>query len=58
MRFANVAFWSGLHAEAYYRLQLTPIVQVTPSAMLVMSPSKNPDTDTEGVFSLRAKAQF
>jgi len=45
-------------AEAYYRLQLTPIVQVTPSAMLVVNPSKNPDTDTEGVFSLRARAHF
>ena len=45
-------------AEAYYRLQLTPIVQVTPSAMLVMNPSNNPDTNTEGVFSLRARAHF
>ena len=45
-------------AEAYYRLQLTPIVQVTPSAMLVMNPSSNPDTNTEGVFSLRARAHF
>ena len=45
-------------AEAYYRLQLTPIVSVTPSAMLVMNPSNNPDTNTEAVFSLRSRAHF
>jgi len=45
-------------AEAYYRLQLTPFIQVTPDAMLVMNPSMNPDTNTEGVFSLRARALY
>jgi carbohydrate-selective porin OprB len=45
-------------AEAFYRLQLTPFVQVTPAAMLVMNPSSNPDTNTEAVFSLRARAHY
>ena len=45
-------------AEAYYRLQLTPFVQVTPAAMLVMNPSNNPDTNVEGVFTLRARGRF
>jgi hypothetical protein len=31
---------------------------VTPSAMLVMNPSNNPDTNTEAVFSLRSRAHF
>ena len=45
-------------AEAFYRLQLTPFVQVTPAAMLVMNPSSNPDTNTEAVFSLRARGHY
>ncbi len=45
-------------AETFYRLQLTPFIQVTPAAMLVMNPSKNPDSNTEGVFTLRARAVF
>ncbi len=44
--------------ETYYRLQLTPFIQVTPAAMLVMNPSMNPDTNTEGVFTLRARALY
>ncbi len=45
-------------AETFYRLQLTPFIQVTPAAMLVMNSSKNPDSNTEGVFTLRARAVF
>ncbi len=45
-------------AETFYRLQLTPFIQVTPAAMLVMNPSKNPDNNPEGVFSLRGRALF
>ncbi len=45
-------------AETFYRLQLTPFIQVTPAAMLVMNPSKNPDTNREGVFTLRARALY
>ncbi|MGA9443512.1 MAG: carbohydrate porin [Methyloceanibacter sp.] len=45
-------------AETFYRLQLTPFIQVTPAAMLVMNPSKNADNNPEGVFSLRERALF
>ena len=45
-------------AEAFYRMQLTPFIQVSPGAMLVMNPTSNPDTNTEGVFSLRARALY
>jgi len=44
--------------ETFYRLQLTPFVQVTPDAMMVINPSNNPDRDVEGVFSLRVRGHF
>ena len=44
-------------AETYYRMQLTPFVQVTADAMLTLNPSK-PGSSNEGVFSLRARGQF
>jgi len=44
-------------AETYYRMQLTPFVQVTADAMLTINPSK-PGSSNEGVFSLRARGHF
>ena len=44
-------------AETYYRMQLTPFVQLTADAVLTTNPSR-PNSDTEGVFSLRARGQF
>lgn len=44
-------------AETYYRMQLTPFVQLTAGAMLVMNPSA-PGSDTEGVFSLRMRGHY
>lgn len=45
-------------AETFYRLQLTPFIQVTPDAMMVINPSNNPDKNVEGVFSLRVRGHF
>lgn len=44
-------------AETYYRLQLTPFVQVTADAMLTINPSR-PGSSNEGAFSLRARGHF
>jgi hypothetical protein len=44
-------------AETYYRLQLTPFVQVSAGAMLTINPS-NPDSSDEAVFTLRTRGQF
>ncbi|MGI9201100.1 MAG: carbohydrate porin [Woeseiaceae bacterium] len=44
-------------AESFYRLQLTPFVQVSGSAQLIINPSQNPN-DVEGVFTLRARGIF
>lgn len=44
-------------AETYYRMQLTPFVQVTADAMLTINPSKT-GSSNEGVFSLRARGEF
>ncbi len=45
-------------AETFYRLQLTPFVQLTPGAMMVINPSNKPDSNIEGVFNLRLRGQF
>jgi len=45
-------------AEAFYRLQLTPFIQVTPDAMLVINPSNREKRDLEAVFTVRARGAF
>lgn len=44
-------------AETYYRLQLTPLTQVTAGAMAVIQPSYI-TSDIEGVLNLRARMYF
>ncbi len=45
-------------AETYYRLQLTPLVTMSADAMLILNPSNNKNSNTEAVFTLRARAHF
>ncbi len=45
-------------AETYYRLQLTPFLDLTPAMMLVINPLNKPNADTEGVFTFRVRAKF
>ena len=45
-------------AEAFYRLQLTPKIQVTPGYQIIFDPSKNPDQDVVGVFEFRVRVVF
>ena len=72
--FGNDADWLGLGfgwveptaqntndeyvVESFYRVQLTPFVDLTPGAMMILNPSRNPDSDVEGVFNLRMRGQY
>ena len=44
--------------EAFYRLQLTQAIRVTPSIQLLIDPVNNPDDDVIAVFGLRGVASF
>ena len=48
----------GYVLETYYRMQLTPLVQITADAMLVMDPATRSGDGVSGVFSFRSTAQF
>jgi len=41
--------------EVFHRFQITPLLQITPDAQLLIHPSYNPDHDVIWVFSLRAR---
>lgn len=43
-------------SELFYRMQLTPLTQLTAGGMLVAHPSDQTKNDIEGVFSLRLRA--
>jgi porin len=44
--------------EAFWRMQITPSVQLTPDIQLWLRPSKGSPTDPQAVFSLRGTADF
>ena len=39
--------------EAYYRVQLTPVIQLTPGFQVIVDPALNPNDDVIGIFQLR-----
>lgn len=41
--------------EAFYRLQLTPQIAVTPDVQVIVNPANDPTSDILGVFSLRGR---
>lgn len=41
--------------EVFYRLQITPVFQVTPDVQLIIEPSLNPDEDVIAVFGIRGR---
>lgn len=45
-------------SEIFYRMQVTPLTQITAGTMLIAHPSDPTKNDLEGVFSLRVKAEF
>jgi hypothetical protein len=44
--------------EVFYRLQVTPHMQLTPSFQLIIHPSRAPDEDLIGVFGIRFRTAF
>ena len=45
-------------AEAFYRVQVTPNIQLTPGYQVIINPSENPDDDVIGVFEIRFRLAF
>ena len=41
--------------DAYYRVQLTPEIQVGPTLEIIFDPVRNPDEDTVYVWGFRAR---
>jgi len=54
----NRALRDQYAGEVYYRVQLTPTTQITPSVQLFIDPALNPDEDAIAVLSLRARVAF
>ena len=44
--------------DAYYRVQLTPQIQIGPTFGIVFDPVNNPEEDTVYVAGLRARIYF
>ena len=44
--------------EAYYRLQVSRELSITPSVQLLIDPALNPDEDILWVYGLRARLAF
>ena len=44
--------------EAFYRIQLTDSMQLTPDVQVVINPGVRNDVDTSVVFSLRLTTDF
>ena len=45
-------------AQAYYRIQLTQEVHVTPSLQLIFDPAVNPDKNMIAIAGIRLRAEF
>ena len=41
--------------EVFYRLQVTPLFQITPDIQLLIDPSLNPDQDFIAIFGIRGR---
>ena len=41
--------------DAYYRVQVTPEIQVGPTLQVIFDPPRNPDEDTVYVWGIRAR---
>jgi len=44
--------------DAYYRVQLTPEIQIGPALEIIFDPVRNPDEDTVFVWGLRARVEI
>lgn len=55
---ANDALDNQHTIDAYYRIQMTPLIQVSPTLHIVFEPVSNPQDDTVLVWGMRAKFAF
>ncbi len=44
--------------DAYYRVQLTPEIEVGPTLEVIFDPVRNPDKDTIFIWGLRSRIAF
>jgi porin len=44
--------------DAYYRVQLTPEIQIGPTFQIIFDPVRNPDEDTVYVLGIRTRIAF
>ena len=44
--------------DAYYRVQLTPEIAVSPKLQVIFDPVRNPDEDTVYVWGIRTRMAF
>ena len=44
--------------DAYYRVQVTPRIAVTPMIQLIIDPVRNPDEDAVWVLGIRSRFAF
>ena len=44
--------------DAYYRVQMTPEIQVGPTLQVIFDPVRNPDEDTVYVWGIRTRIEF
>lgn len=49
---------SQLTGEVFYRLQLTPLLQLTPGYQVLVHPATDPTRDVVGIFEVRARVTF
>jgi len=44
--------------DAYYRVQVTPEIQLSPTFQVIFDPVRNPDEDTIYVLGIRTRIAF
>lgn len=49
---------SQISGEVFYRLQLTPLLQLTPAYQLLLDPATDPTRDVVGILQVRARLTF
>lgn len=49
---------SQISGEVFYRLQLTPLLQLTPGYQVLIHPAQDPTRDVVGIFEVRARVTF
>jgi hypothetical protein len=48
----------GSEIDTYYRVQVTPEIQVGPTFQVIFDPVRNPEEDTVYVWGIRSRIEF